>query len=304
MKLPSYQVPRDQRLVTRRTWGKPLLDWVTPETTPLTSAVPLMNFDLECETIDEPELEEDTTVQRPRAWGTQCMSPVVVSPEQRTSTPVVHLGQVHRSPLKEQEEDDWPTVFTDFTAERFRPRRHNPTQQKLSEWELEVNHKWILLGDSNVGGLPEHSCEDLQIESYPGWHFRHAQNVMEKAVVRTDVVVEKVILAFGIISKTNKSKETMVKNLQAAVQTAKTAFPYAEIWIPLVNYSTNLPLEEQQNLQTLNAHIQRNMGVLELLPSHLFQTEPDDIPWTRETGRAMFRHWWRELNWPPLQGNH
>lgn len=310
--LPSYQVPRDQRVITRRVRAQPLreteqpdlIDWVPIERTPLASTIPPVNFDLGSEMGDEAEQDEEDTIQRPRAWGTQSLSPVVASQDQRTSTPRQHQAQVHWSPLEEGEDDDWPTVLTDFTAGRFRPRRHAPTQRKLTEWELEVNHKWVLLGDSNVGGLPDHSCEDLQIESYPGGHFRHAQNVMEKAVVRTDVVVEKIILAFGINSRANKSKETTVKNLQAAVRAAKTAFPYAEIWIPLINYSTNLPLEEQQNLQTLNDHIQRNMGFLPLLPSHLFQTEPDDIHWTRETSRAMFRHWWRELNWPPLQGSH
>ena len=108
------------------------------------------------------------------------------------------------------------------------------------------------------------------------------------------------ILSFGINSRENKSKETTIKNLQGPIRSARNKFPYAEILIPLVNFSTNLPIEEQRNLQTLNDYIQQNTGFIHLLPQHLFQTEEDNVHWTKEKGEAMLRHWWRELNWPAL----
>lgn len=52
----------------------------------------------------------------------------------------------------------------------------------------------------------------------------------------TGIMVEKIILAFGINSRAKKSKETAVKNVQGALRSAKRKFPYARIWVPLVNF--------------------------------------------------------------------
>ena len=119
---------------------------------------------------------------------------------------------------------------------------------------------------------------------------------MEKTMPPIGLVVEKIVLSFGINSRGNKCKETMVKNVQGALRSTKRKFPYAEIWIPLVKYSEALPQEEQENLETLKEHIERNMPFIPLLPEAKFQTESDDIHWTPETGRAMFDHWMSFLN--------
>ena len=87
------------------------------------------------------------------------------------------------------------------------------TQRKLIELEFVPEKKWILIGDSNLSGLPVHSCEDLQLESFPGGHSRHAQALIEKARTPTMLVVEKIILSFGINSRKNKSKEMTITNL-------------------------------------------------------------------------------------------
>lgn len=310
--LPSFQNPQDQRQVQRRTRGVvlreedlpigqnqgDLIDWDPTEGTPSQDSP--QGSMVELFTVDEVEEEE-------RAGYTVLVSsdrnyspvPTSRSSSQEFCSPIQHVAQIHEVP-GEVEGTTLPSVLTDFTRGRFQPRRHMNTQRKLTDWSLIVEKKWVLMGDSNLSRLPDHSCEDLQIEAFPGGHFRHAQALIEKTCPPRDMVVEKIILSFGINSRENKSKETTIKNLQAAVRSAKKKFPYAEIWIPLVNYSTNLPMEEQLNLQTLNEHIRKNMGFIRLLPSHLFQTEADDIHWTEETGKAMFQHWWRELNWPTL----
>lgn len=61
-------------------------------------------------------------------------------------------------------------------------------------------------------------------------------------------------------------------------------------------FSEALPQEEKDNLQTLNEHVERNMPFIPLLPSAKFQTKPDDIHWTTETGSAMLNHWMSFLN--------
>lgn len=53
-----------------------------------------------------------------------------------------------------------------------------------------------------------------------------------------------------------------MKNVQAALRTAKRRFPYAEVWVPLVNFSPELPEDERENL--LNSHIERNMPFIPL----------------------------------------
>lgn len=306
--LPSFQVPRQQRRVQRKTRGVVLREEDVPlrqDESDLIAWAPLEERSGQDSprgpfsglvTIDE-VIEGDSAVQDPSL----VQSPILYSESsgQRIYSPIQHVVRVHRS-LEDDDETGLPSVLTDFSRGKYQPRRHMITQRKLTDWNLVIEKKWVLMGDSNLSRLPVHSCEDLQIDAFPGGHFRHAQALIEKACPPREVMVEKIVLAFGINSRENKSRETTIKNLQGAVRSAKKKFPYAEVWIPLINFSTNLPMEEQLNLQTLNDHVKRNMGFISPLPRHLFQTETDDIHWTENTGKAMFQHWWRELNWPPL----
>ena len=314
--LPSFQVPLEQRPTKKLFLRKPrgevlreedlpqekgkqvqqdLIDWTPVEDGPGQSS-PLA-FLRGCFTLEEEG--EDSEDQYPLGLTAPDPAPSLSSPSQGSRNPFVHTVQVHRGP-EEDEETRVPRIFTDCSGGRFRARRHPKTQRKLIDWEFVPEKKWILMGDSNLGELPGHSCDDLQIESFPGGHFRHAQALLEKARPPTNLVVEKIILSFGIDSRENKSKETTIKNLQGAIRSARNKFPYAEILVPLVNFSNNLPIEEQRNLQTLNDYIQKSTGFIRLLPQHLFRTEEDNVHWTKETGEAMLRHWWQELNWPAL----
>lgn len=208
-------------------------------------------------------------------------------------------AQVHREALVEEDGDDFEESFDHFTSpgpQQFRVFRHPNTQRKLTDWNLVVRKKFLIIGDSNLCSLPDFFNKDLQVESFPGGHFRHGQALMEKTIAPQGVVVEKVVLSFGINSRGNKSKETTVKNVQGAIRSTKRKFPYSEIWIPLVNFSQALPAEERENLEVLNDHIERNMPFIPLLPEDKFQTEADDVHWTSETGCAMFDHWMAILN--------
>ncbi|KAE8277719.1 hypothetical protein D5F01_LYC24266 [Larimichthys crocea] len=110
------------------------------------------------------------------------------------------------------------------------------------------------------------------MDSFPGAHFRHAQALMEKTAAPQDLVVEKIILSFGINGRENKCKETTVKNLQGAIRSAKRKFPYADVLVPMVNYSPVLPEDEKDNLDMLNDHLEKNMAHIPLLPERSFQT--------------------------------
>lgn len=110
------------------------------------------------------------------------------------------------------------------------------------------------------------------------------------------VRVEKVLVSCGLNSRGKKFKETTLKQVQTAIRMVKRRFPYAEIWVPLLNYSTALPESEQRNLIALNGHIFKNLPFVSPLPADEFQTERDNIHWTKDTARAMFDHWSAALN--------
>ncbi|KAL7375484.1 hypothetical protein ABVT39_018257 [Epinephelus coioides] len=100
--------------------------------------------------------------------------------------------QVHReiSP----EEEIFQESFDHFTSpepQRFKVTRHRNTQRKLTDWDLRVRRKVLIIGDSNLSNIPDFFNKDLQIDSFPGSHFRHGQALMEKTVVPDDLVVER-----------------------------------------------------------------------------------------------------------------
>lgn len=187
-----------------------------------------------------------------------------------------------------------PDLFSSPAQQRCKVTRHMNTDRKMIDWDLNVEKKWLIVGDSNLSRIPEYNIPDLQIDSYPGANFRHAQALMAKS--RSNVVVEKVVLSFGINSRGQKAKETTVKQMQAAVRTAKRQFPHAEIWVPVVNFSRALPPTERSNLHMLNAHIIRNIPYILALNEVYFQTDSDDIHWTRQTAQKMLEHWASYLN--------
>lgn len=196
-------------------------------------------------------------------------------------------GHVFEDSLDHFEEPGPPT---------FQVARHATTLRKLVDWQLEVRVKWLFIGDSNLSYLPDFTHKCLQVDSFPEAHFRHAQVLMQKARVLEGLVVEKLVLSFGMFSRGNDPRVTTVRNLQAALRTAKEVFPYSEIYIPLVNLTPTLPAVEQDNLCVLKGHIKRNMPHIPELPSRWFRTGSDGVQWTAETGRYIFDHWMQHLN--------
>lgn len=207
-------------------------------------------------------------------------------------------GIVPETEEEEQEEifQESFELFTHPEPEKFRVNRHQNTQKKLTDWNFSAQKKWLIVGDSTLCSFPAFYCKDLQVESFPGGHFRHGQALMEKTTAPSSLVVEKIILGFGINGRGNKLRETTMKYVQGIMRSTKRKFPYAEIWVPLVNYSDALPEEEKDNLEALNNYIIRNMPHIDKLPADQFQTEEDDVHWTAETGDAMFLHWMSYLN--------
>lgn len=186
------------------------------------------------------------------------------------------------------------TPPTQSSTPTRKPTRHINTKKKLIDWGLMVRKKWLVIGDSNLSRIPPFQIADLQVDSYPGATFLHAEAIIKKAKVNTQV--EKVVLSFGINNRTQKFKETAIKQLQRAVKASKDKFPDAMIWVPLINFSTSLPVDQQRTLDKLNTYIHKHMRYIPLLPTADFQVERDATHWTPTTGKAMLRHWATHLN--------
>lgn len=79
--------------------------------------------------------------------------------------------------------------------------------------------------------------------------------------------------------------------MQAALQAAKLKFSIAQIWVPIFNFSRVLRTREQNQLHTLNTHIQMNSQHIPSLPMSDFSTDYDNIHWPKETTENMQQHW-------------
>lgn len=175
-----------------------------------------------------------------------------------------------------------------------RPTRHLNTTRKMQDWSLSVGKKYLILGDSNVSKFPPYQYTDLQIDSYPGATFRHAEAILKKTTSSTNV--ERVVLSFGINNRTQKTRETTIKQLQKAIKEAKERFPQATIYVPEINFSGALPPLEQENLQQINKYIRDNCRYLPALQEMDFDTEGDNIHWTHSTAQKILKHWTAHLN--------
>lgn len=269
---------------------------VTPQHSSLTTSVQQENNDL----IDfnlplSQSLSESSILdQHIEKDNITSLTPRRVTQNKTTNITVTTQGDLNQSHKGAASPNISPSQSTG-SPPRYSITRHRRTERKMVDWYLTVRKKWVIVGDSNLSRIPYHFISNLQIDSYPGANFRHAQALLMKAT--SSVVVEKVVLSFGLNSRNQKAKETTIKQLQGALRAAKHTFPYAEIWIPEVNFSTSLPLEEKRNLHTLNTHIVKNMPYIPALDASQFQTEGDNIHWTRDTSKCMLKHWISALNW-------
>lgn len=111
--------------------------------------------------------------------------------------------------------------------------------------------------------------------------------------------VEKIILSFGLNNRGQNAEETAIKQMLAAFRAVKKKFPFAEVWIPLINHSRALIQTEIETLQAINAYINKKLPFIPKLDKNKFKTERDNIHWTGDTASAMFEHWISYLNSTP-----
>ena len=174
----------------------------------------------------------------------------------------------------------------------FYPKSHPHSQNKLLEWDLKVTKGTLIIGDSNLARLPCFYDPNIQVDSYPGATFLHAQTLLDKCTVHSEV--ETIILSFGVNNRTKRLAATL-QQLEATVRAAQRRFPKAVIKIPLINFSDDLPYPQKQILRRINTYLtDMPIDTIPLLED--FSTCPDKIHWTPRTGKKMWAHWMTSLN--------
>ena len=208
-----------------------------------------------------------------------------------TDNPPIHhrLVPVNKNTIQSRLSFDTPSL----RPREFTPHRNPHVQDKLNDWSLIPNKKWLILGDSNLSRFPNYTEPHIQIESFPGANFKHARAILARAPVSKEV--EKVILSFGINHKSH-NPDTTIPQIDQAISMAKNTFPKARIMVPIINYSRSLPDIEKENLNALNDHIVCYDDIVPHLSRNRFSTGDDLVHWTEETAEHILDHWIAHLN--------
>lgn len=298
--IPIIQLPPREHRTTRASRpGTPSLtrdlqrgNTPTPPTSPAATPEPVG------ETESEPLIDltggEELVTDLPRASGSMIATP---SHGQRSGGHTQSTPRLIADLIQAQLQFDQRVATSSQDTTQIptrRPTRHINTKKKMVEWSLRARNKWLVLGDSNLARFPPFQHQELQVDSFPGATFRHAEAILAKTEVSQEV--QKVILSFGLNNRAQKTDQTTIKQLQRAVRMAKLAFPQAQIFIPEINFSRTLPHREQDNLRELNRYITKHQCAIPELSRKHFTTEKDGLHWTHATAKTMLAHWLEHLN--------
>lgn len=100
----------------------------------------------------------------------------------------------------------------------------------------------------------------MQVNCYPGVQIKHVSHILKKA--RTSKDAKKVQLSFGINNKDYRDQNS----IQKLLNTAQDTFPYADIYVSLLNFSDRLNFAQKQNPNMVNQTID---SVCQKLNHHL-----------------------------------
>ena len=176
-----------------------------------------------------------------------------------------------------------------------RPVHHQARPgRKLADWTLDIRERALILGDSNVNRFPTTNYQQIQMDSYPGATFHHFQKMLEKCEVHPRV--ETVVLSVGINCMDNDAFQTSFPQISDMYKEAKTTFPNADIYIPLLNFSKFLSATQKTNLTLMNSHIAKHFRHLTIIHPNQFHTTRDNVHWTVPTANMILEHWARQLH--------
>lgn len=175
------------------------------------------------------------------------------------------------------------------------PRTHrSEAGKKIQTWNIHSHKNVHILGDSNVGRIPPYANSNIQIDSYPGATYYYFSKILEKTPVQPGV--EWVVLSVGLNNKDLEPYKTSIKQMQQMHKHSLRVFPNAKVYIPIIQFSDYLTSTQQTNLTILNTYVREHFHYIAGIPQHTFFTANDNIHWTQETARNMYRQWCRVLN--------
>lgn len=172
---------------------------------------------------------------------------------------------------------------------------HSSKESFLHIRNLTPTRPILIMGDENIKFLPHTTNPQIQIEVFPNTKLADARRILCRGTPITPQV-RKVILSFGLDNKSQGRTAILQKELQMLLRAAEKSFPNAEIFIPVVNFSRNLPFSTRKNIVALNHLIRRTPRPIPRLPKQDFQTETNGIQWTVSTAESMWLHWKGYLN--------
>ena len=179
-----------------------------------------------------------------------------------------------------------PELRPEPRLETCRFRSHTHDGDKYKNWNLTPIRPIIVAGDSNISRLPRIPDDRIQVDCYPGANLSHANNILRNKTPVSHTVV-KVLLSFGLNNRTQGNASLLKKDLDGMLEAAKIAFPQAEIFVPLINMSENLPRQFRAKINTLNYLIKDTGHHIPRLERESFSTGSDNIHWTPRTAQLM-----------------
>lgn len=207
---------------------------------------------------------------------------VELGPPERLGSPLASV--IHPQP--------WSTPSP---ATMFKPAYHLARpHRKLQDWAFRPRKPVLILGDSNINRIPSHTNPKIQLESYPGANLYHFLKICEKTPVNPSTKI--LVLSVGLNNKEQDPKQTSIKQLKALYRQARTTFPNADIYFPIMNVSPHFTSKQQENLKLINNTIATHFPFLAEIPHDTFTTEADNIHWTASTARKIFQYWCEQLN--------
>ena len=158
-----------------------------------------------------------------------------------------------------------------------------------ANWSIIPSTKILVLGSSNLKRLPKVADRDVSLDCYPGAYVRNAIAILS-SIPDPLPSVHRVILSFGLNDSSKTTVRSFDMQLRRLYRVAATKFPLAQIRIPIISFSPDLPEKVRTRLKGFNLII-ANLPHLPALPPASFKVCTDLVHWSPETGLAMWSLW-------------
>lgn len=196
-----------------------------------------------------------------------------------------------------------PKVSQPRTHIRLEPTIHPHTNRKATMWALTLRKPVLFVGDSNIARIPKFKHRAIQADSFPGATLRHLTLLLNK-ISSPKPDVNLVLLSVGINNCLREQTSiTIIKEIRQLIRVARSTFPQAHIYFPLLTVSIRLSVRQLHCVKAFNSFVRDAVEDLEPRCSYLsqlpllkFKTTHDNIHWTSETASAMMRHWMAQLD--------